>query len=59
MIGMILLISCACLCGIALYSVYGDCDPLKLNLIKKSDQVKITAAFLPAKLAYQIYYYYY
>lgn len=39
MIGMVLLISCACLCGVALYAVYGDCDPLKLNLIKSSDQL--------------------
>lgn len=39
MIGMILLISCACLCGIALYAVYGHCDPLKLGLIERSDQL--------------------
>lgn len=40
MVGMILLISCACLCGIAVYGVYSRCDPLKLGLIEQSDQVK-------------------
>ena len=39
MVGMMLLISCACLCGVALYAVYGDCDPLKLGLITSSDQL--------------------
>lgn len=39
MVGMILLISCACLCGIALFGVYGRCDPLKLGLIERSDQL--------------------
>lgn len=39
MFGMILLISCACLCGIALFAVYGHCDPLKQGLIERSDQL--------------------
>lgn len=39
MFGMILLISCACLCGIALFAVYGHCDPLKLGVIERSDQL--------------------
>lgn len=39
MFGMILLISCACLCGIALFAVYGHCDPLKLKEIERSDQL--------------------
>ena len=39
MVGMVLLISCACLCGVALFAVYGRCDPLKLGLIERSDQL--------------------
>ena len=39
MVGMVLLISCACLCGIALFSVYGRCDPLKRGVIQRSDQL--------------------
>ena len=39
MVGVVLLISCACLCGVALFGVYGKCDPLKLGLIERSDQL--------------------
>lgn len=39
MVGMVLLISCACLCGVTLFAVYGRCDPLKQGLIEKSDQL--------------------
>lgn len=39
MVGMVMLLSLACLCGIALFAVYSRCDPLKLGLIKESDQV--------------------
>ena len=39
MVGMVLLISCACLCGITLIAVYGRCDPLKQGLIERSDQL--------------------
>ncbi len=36
---MVLLISCACLCGVAIFAYYSDCDPLALGVIKKTDQV--------------------
>ncbi|XP_054159817.1 sodium-coupled monocarboxylate transporter 1-like [Oppia nitens] len=39
LIGMVLLISCACLCGISIFAYYSDCDPLTLGLIKKTDQL--------------------
>jgi sodium-coupled monocarboxylate transporter 8/12 len=39
LIGMVLLISCACLCGVAIFAYYSDCDPLALGLIQKTDQV--------------------
>ncbi|KAI1301878.1 Sodium-coupled monocarboxylate transporter 1 [Halotydeus destructor] len=39
MVGMIMLLSLACLCGIALHGVYHDCDPLKLKLIDAPDQL--------------------
>ena len=38
-IGVALLISCACLCGIALYGFYGHCDPLRAGAITKTDQL--------------------
>lgn len=38
-IGVALLISCACLCGISLYGYYATCDPLKLGAITKTDQL--------------------
>lgn len=38
---MVLLISCACLCGVAVFAYYSDCDPLTAGLIKKTDQVFI------------------
>jgi len=39
MVGTVLLITCACLCGVALFGVYGRCDPLKLGYIQTSDQL--------------------
>lgn len=39
MVGMVLLLSCAMLCGIAIFAVYGRCDPLKQGLIERSDQL--------------------
>ncbi|RWS27382.1 sodium-coupled monocarboxylate transporter 1-like protein 1 [Leptotrombidium deliense] len=39
LVGVIAIISLACLAGIALYAYYDHCDPLKLELIKKSDQL--------------------
>lgn len=39
LIGVILMISLACLCGIGLFAYYADCDPLKAGKIVKSDQV--------------------
>lgn len=38
-LGVSVLISCACLCGIALYGYYADCDPFKLGHIQKTDQL--------------------
>ncbi|KPM05428.1 sodium-coupled monocarboxylate transporter 1-like protein 1 [Sarcoptes scabiei] len=38
-LGVAFLISCACLCGIALFGVYHECDPLKSGLIAKTDQL--------------------
>ncbi|XP_074594513.1 sodium-coupled monocarboxylate transporter 1-like isoform X2 [Brevipalpus obovatus] len=39
LIGVILMISLACLCGIGLFAYYADCDPLKAGKIVKSDQL--------------------
>lgn len=33
------MISCACLCGVALYGYYANCDPLKFGSITKTDQL--------------------
>ena len=38
-LGVAFLISCACLCGVALFGVYYDCDPLKTGAITKTDQL--------------------
>lgn len=38
-LGVALLISCACLCGIALFAHYSHCDPLAAKLIDKTDQL--------------------
>lgn len=38
-VGVASLISCACLCGIALFAHYAHCDPLKSKLIDKTDQL--------------------
>lgn len=39
MIGMVLLISSACLCGVGIFAYYSECDPLALGLIHKTDQL--------------------
>lgn len=36
---MVLLISCACLCGVAIFAYYSGCDPMAVGLIKKTDQL--------------------
>ena len=36
---MVLLISCACLCGVGILAYYSDCDPMAAGLIKKTDQL--------------------
>lgn len=46
MIGMVLLLSCACLCGVSLYAYYSKCDPLALGVIKKTDQVIVLLDFI-------------
>ncbi|OTF82445.1 sodium-coupled monocarboxylate transporter 1-like protein, partial [Euroglyphus maynei] len=38
-LGVAFLISCACLCGVALFGVYYDCDPLRTGAITKTDQL--------------------
>lgn len=38
-IGVSLLISCACLCGVALFGYYVNCDPLAEGKITKTDQL--------------------
>ncbi|XP_015786014.1 sodium-coupled monocarboxylate transporter 2 [Tetranychus urticae] len=39
LVGVILMISCACLCGIGVFAYYADCDPLKAGKISKTDQL--------------------
>lgn len=38
-LGVASLISCACLCGVALYGYYAECDPLREGAIGKTDQL--------------------
>ncbi|XP_037079489.1 sodium-coupled monocarboxylate transporter 1-like [Pollicipes pollicipes] len=35
----ILYISLACLCGLAIFATYADCDPLRMALIERKDQL--------------------
>ncbi|RWS07705.1 sodium-coupled monocarboxylate transporter 1-like protein 1 [Dinothrombium tinctorium] len=39
LVGVCSIISIACLCGIAVFAYYNHCDPLKLKLIERSDQL--------------------
>uniref|UniRef100_A0A4W3JS88 Sodium-coupled monocarboxylate transporter 1-like n=1 Tax=Callorhinchus milii TaxID=7868 RepID=A0A4W3JS88_CALMI len=38
-IGMIIILSIACLCGLVLYAVYETCDPIKAGMVNNSNQL--------------------
>ena len=38
-IGMVVVVSLACLAGLVMYANYANCDPLTLTSVKSSDQV--------------------
>ncbi|XP_038633716.1 sodium-coupled monocarboxylate transporter 1-like isoform X3 [Scyliorhinus canicula] len=38
-IGMIIVLTIACLCGLVMYAVYETCDPIKTNKISNSNQL--------------------
>ncbi|OCT88734.1 sodium-coupled monocarboxylate transporter 1-like [Xenopus laevis] len=39
LIGLLIILACAVLCGLILYSVYKDCDPWTSNIISAPDQL--------------------
>ncbi|XP_070612022.1 sodium-coupled monocarboxylate transporter 1-like [Erythrolamprus reginae] len=39
LVGLWIILACAVLCGLVMYSVFKDCDPLKAKCVKASDQL--------------------
>lgn len=38
-VGMVIILTTACLCGLVMYALYGSCDPIKANRISNTNQV--------------------
>ena len=38
-IGMLVVVSLACLCGLTMYAFYADCDPYTMGYVSDTDQV--------------------
>ncbi|XP_055509712.1 sodium-coupled monocarboxylate transporter 1-like isoform X2 [Leucoraja erinacea] len=38
-VGMVIILTTACLCGLVMYALYGSCDPIKANRISNTNQL--------------------
>lgn len=55
LLGVVLIISVACLSGIAIFAYYVNCDPYKAGIIKKKDQVSSGRVQSPSSWSDSLY----